>query len=143
MTETTGPADTILRSAGELAEKMDITVTEWTAQRTAGSMPVEGNRQPYGLLHGGASAVLAETLGSLHAAQLAPEGKVPVGTDLNCTHHRAMTTGTVHGVSTVAHAGRSMASFEIVLVDEAGRRVCTSRLSCAFIEARGPVPPLG
>ena len=134
--------DPTVRSAGELAAKMGITVTEWTAERTAGSMPVEGNRQPYGLLHGGASAVLAETLGSVHAALLAPEGKVPVGTDLNCTHHRAMTSGTVHGLSTVAHAGRSMASFEIVLTDEAGRRTCTSRLSCAFIDARGPVPPL-
>lgn len=125
---------------GELVERMGIRITERTADRTAGTMPVVGNRQPYGLLHGGASAVLAETLGSLHAAAVAPANRVPVGTDLNCTHHRAMSSGTVYGVSTPVHIGRSMACFEVVISDEAGRRVCTARLTCAYIDAsRGKV----
>jgi 1,4-dihydroxy-2-naphthoyl-CoA hydrolase len=122
-------------AAGELVVKMGIQITEMSTQRATGTMPVEGNRQPYGLLHGGASAVLAETLGSLHAAVLAPAGRVPVGTDLNCTHHRAMTAGTVYGVCVPAHVGRSVACFEIVISDETGRRVCTARLTCAYIDA--------
>ncbi len=122
------------RSAGELADRMGIQVIEYTPERVSGTMPVAGNRQPFGLLHGGASAVLAETLGSVHAVLLAPAGRVPVGTDLNCTHHRAMTSGLVYGASTVAHVGRAMASLEVVIRDEARRRVCTARLTCAFID---------
>ncbi len=125
---------------GELAGSMGIRITEHTPARTAGTMPVAGNRQPFGLLHGGASAVLAETLGSVHAALLAPAGRMPVGTDLNCTHHRAMRDGTVVGVSTPAHVGRSMASFEIVITDERQRRVCTARLTCAYIDVERPAP---
>ena len=125
---------------GELAGTMGIRITEHTSARTTGTMPVAGNRQPFGLLHGGASAVLAETLGSVHAALLAPAGRMPVGTDLNCTHHRAMRDGTVTGVSTPAHVGRSMATFEIVLTDERDRRVCTARLTCAFIDVDRPTP---
>ncbi len=122
------------RGAGELADKMGIVITELTPERAAATMPVTGNRQPYGLLHGGASAVLAETLGSIHAALIAPPGRVAVGTDLNCTHHRAMTSGTVYGASTPAHVGRAVASFEIVISDETNRRVCTARLTCAYID---------
>ena len=125
---------------GELADKMGIRITEFSKDHTSGSMPVAGNRQPYGLLHGGASAAFAETLGSMHAALIAPSGRIPVGTDLNCTHHRAMRAGTVYGVSTAVHSGRSMACFEIVVSDSEGRRVCTSRLTCAFVDAsRAPV----
>jgi uncharacterized protein (TIGR00369 family) len=127
---------------GELAGKMGIVLIEHTAERTSATMPVAGNRQPFGLLHGGASAVLAETLGSVHAALLAPAGRMPVGTDLNCTHHRAMTDGTVVGVSTPAHVGRTMATFEIVVSDENHRRICTARLTCAYIDA-GRARPAG
>jgi 1,4-dihydroxy-2-naphthoyl-CoA hydrolase len=122
---------------GELAGKVGIVITERTAERTAGTMPVAGNRQPYGMLHGGASAVLAETLGSVHAALVAPAGRMAVGTDLNCTHHRAVSSGTVSGVSTPAHIGRRMAGFEIVISDENQRRICTARLTCAFIDGDG------
>jgi 1,4-dihydroxy-2-naphthoyl-CoA hydrolase len=121
---------------GELARKMGIELIEYAAERVAGQMPVEGNRQPYGLLHGGASAVLAETLASVHAALLAPSGFVAVGTDLNCTHHRSATTGTVSGVSVPVHVGRSTSCFEIVISNESGRRICTARLSCAFVPPR-------
>lgn len=133
--------DFLSLGAGELAAKMGIVITGHTSERTTGTMPVAGNRQPFGLLHGGASAVLAETLGSVHAALVAPAGRVPVGTDLNCTHHRGMTDGTVSAVSTPAHVGRSMASFEIVITDHQQRRVCTARLTCAFIDADRARPP--
>ncbi|AZI59460.1 hotdog fold thioesterase [Nakamurella antarctica] len=103
--------------------------------RVSGTMPVAGNTQPYGLLHGGASAVLAESLGSIHAMALAPAGKLAVGVDLNCTHHRSAREGVVTGTSSVAHAGRSTASLEVVIHNEAGKRICTARLTCNYIDA--------
>ena len=120
---------------GELGAGMGIQLVEASAERVVGTMPVAGNRQPYGLLHGGANAVLAETLGSVHGALLAGPGKIVVGIDLNCTHHRAATDGTVTGVCTPLQAGRTVASFAIVISDEAGRRLCTSRLTCLTRDA--------
>ena len=121
---------------GALNDKMGIEVTELSVERVVATMPVEGNTQPYGLLHGGASVVLAETLGSmasgLHAATL---GKVPVGVDINATHHRAATSGIVTGVATAIHLGRTSTAYEIVITDERGKRVCTSRITCALIPA--------
>jgi len=121
-----------LSTAGTLAERMGITVTEASAERVAGTMPVGGNTQPYGLLHGGASCVLAETLGSigaaLHGGQLG--GRIALGIDINATHHRAVRTGVVTGVATPVHRGGSVASYEIVITDESGARVCTARLTC-------------
>lgn len=121
--------------AGALNEKMDVEIVEVSAERVVATMPVEGNTQPYGLLHGGASVVLAETLGSVGAALHAWPDKVAVGVDINATHHRAARAGTVTGVATPVHLGRSMASFEVVISDEQGRRVCTSRITCALIDA--------
>lgn len=120
---------------GELATTMGIRITEWSRERITGTMPVAGNRQPFGLLHGGASAVLAETLGSVHAYLLAGPGRIVVGIDLNCTHHRAATDGTVTGVCTPLQAGRTVSSFEIVMNDDAGRRLCTARLTCLSKDA--------
>lgn len=128
------------QGTGELlADNMGIVVTECRAERVVGTMPVKGNRQPYGLLHGGASAVLAETLGSMAAAVNAPAGSLAVGVELNCTHHRSATEGIVTAVVTPLHTGRTMSSFEIVITDEAGRRICTSRLTCALRSA-GSIP---
>src|SRR5579875_1388366 len=93
-------------------------------------MPVAGNTQPYGLLHGGASCVLAETLGSLGAALHAGEGRAVVGIEMSATHHRAARDGEVTGVATLVHGGRTLASYQIVITDDEGRRVCTSRLTC-------------
>ncbi|GAA0979137.1 1,4-dihydroxy-2-naphthoyl-CoA hydrolase [Nocardioides aquaticus] len=121
--------------AGALNEKMHVEIVEVSAERVVATMPVEGNTQPYGLLHGGASVVLAETLGSVGAALHAWPDKVAVGVDINATHHRAARAGTVTGVATPVHLGRSMASFEVVISDEQGRRVCTSRITCALIDA--------
>ena len=120
---------------GRLNEKMGIELTEISAERVVATMPVDGNTQPYGLLHGGASVVLAETLGSVGSAIHAYPDAVSVGVDINATHHRAATTGTVTGVATAIHLGRTMASYEVVVTDERGKRLCTSRITCALIPA--------
>ena len=99
-------------------------------------MPVEGNTQPYGLLHGGASVVLAETLGSVGSGLHALPDKLSVGIDINATHHRSATTGTVTGTATAIHLGRTTATYEVVITDERGKRVCTSRITCALIDPR-------
>ncbi len=113
-----------------LAGQMGIRIVSASPVRVEATMPVAGNTQPYGLLHGGASCVLAETIGSLGSALHAGLDKVVVGIEISATHHRGARDGLVTGVATLAHGGRTMATFEIVITDEAGRRVCTSRLSC-------------
>ncbi|MFD5319769.1 PaaI family thioesterase [Streptomyces sp. NPDC127098] len=121
-----------LFSAGALGQRMGVRVLTAAPERVVGTLPVEGNTQPYGLLHGGASAVLAETLGSVGAMLHAGPNKIAVGVDLNCTHHRAVRTGLVTGVATPAHTGRTSATYDIVLTDDQGKRVCTARLTCAL-----------
>jgi uncharacterized protein (TIGR00369 family) len=118
-----------------LAARMGIRITEASAEQVVGTMPVEGNTQPYGVLHGGASCVLAETLGSTGAALHAGREKFTVGIEINATHHRSATSGLLTGVATKLHAGRTLATYDIVISDEGGRRVCTARLSCLFRDA--------
>jgi uncharacterized protein (TIGR00369 family) len=118
---------------GALNEKMGIQLTEISAERVVGTMPVGGNTQPYGLLHGGASVVLAETLGSVGSAVHAHPDRLSVGVDINATHHRSATSGTVTGVATAIHLGRTSACYEVVITDERGKRVCTSRITCALM----------
>ncbi|KUO13405.1 MULTISPECIES: PaaI family thioesterase [unclassified Streptomyces] len=124
-----------LFSAGHLGSRMGVEIVEASADRVVGTMPVEGNTQPYGLLHGGASAVLAETLGSVGSMLHGGSSKIAVGVDLNCTHHRGVRSGLVTGVATPVHQGRSTATYEIVISDEEGRRVCTARLTCLLRDA--------
>ncbi|MEU3250451.1 hotdog fold thioesterase [Streptomyces sp. NPDC006997] len=119
-----------LFSAGHLGIRMGVQILEASAERVVGTMPVEGNTQPYGLLHGGASAVLAETLGSVGSMLHGGPSKIAVGVDLNCTHHRAARSGLVTGVATPLHRGRSTTTYEIVITDEEDRRVCSARLTC-------------
>ncbi|WP_188195133.1 PaaI family thioesterase [Nonomuraea sp. SYSU D8015] len=115
---------------GTLADRMGIEFLEAGPERVVGRMPVEGNTQPYGVLHGGASAVLAETLGSVAAAIHAGPDRIALGIEINATHHRAASSGHVTGVATRLHAGRTLATYDIEITDEQGRRVCTSRLTC-------------
>ncbi|MGP4018821.1 PaaI family thioesterase [Saccharopolyspora sp. 5N708] len=123
----------MLRAADEqLTERMGIELVEWSPDRVIGRMPVAGNRQPYGLLHGGANAALAETVGSIAAALHAGASRVAVGLELSCTHHRAVTEGVVTGVATPLHQGRSTATYDITITDEQGRRTCSARLTCAL-----------
>ncbi|MFG2221631.1 PaaI family thioesterase [Streptomyces sp. NPDC048644] len=124
-----------LFSAGHLGRRMSVQVLEAAPDRVVGTMPVEGNTQPYGLLHGGASAVLAETLGSVGAMLHGGPGKLAVGVDLNCTHHRGARSGLVTGIATPVHRGRSTATYEIAISDEQHKRVCTARLTCMLRDA--------
>jgi 1,4-dihydroxy-2-naphthoyl-CoA hydrolase len=117
---------------GDLAKAMGIEYLEVSPERVTGRMPVKGNTQPYGLLHGGASCVLAETLGSMGASLHAGPGRVALGVEINATHHRAAAEGWVTGVATRTHGGRTLATYEIVVTDDAGRRVCTARLTCVL-----------
>jgi 1,4-dihydroxy-2-naphthoyl-CoA hydrolase len=130
-----------LFSAGHLGDRMGIQILEAAPGKVVGTMPVEGNTQPYGLLHGGASAVLAETLGSVGAMLHGGPNKIAVGVDLNATHHRGLRSGTVTGTATPVHQGRSSATYEVVITDDAtGKRVCTARLTCMLRPATPPAP---
>jgi 1,4-dihydroxy-2-naphthoyl-CoA hydrolase len=113
-----------------LADRMGIELTEAAAQRVVATMPVAGNTQPYGLLHGGASCVLAETVGSVGAVLHAGPGARAVGIEINATHHRSARSGLVTAVATALHLGRTLATYQIAITDENGREVCTARLSC-------------
>jgi uncharacterized protein (TIGR00369 family) len=120
---------------GALNERMGIRLVEASPERVVATMPVEGNTQPYGLLHGGASVVLAETLGSIGSALHAMPERLSVGVDINATHHRSARSGTVTGTATALHLGRSTASYEVVVTDDQGRRLCTARITCALMPA--------
>lgn len=127
---------------GALATTMGITITEAGPDRVVGTMPVEGNTQPYGLLHGGASAVLVETLGSIAAGLHGGAGMLPVGIDLSCTHHRGARSGIVTAVATPLSAGRTVATYDVRVTDEEGRAVCTGRLTCLLRPVQpGPAGP--
>lgn len=114
---------------GELDVKMGVTILEQSAERVVATMPVEGNRQSFGLLHGGASVAFAEALGSWAAVIHAGPGRTAVGVDINATHHRAATGGIVTGVATAVQLGRTLACHEIVITDDEGRRLCTARIT--------------
>jgi 1,4-dihydroxy-2-naphthoyl-CoA hydrolase len=122
---------------GALAERMGISLTAASPERIVGTMPVDGNTQPYGLLHGGASCVLAETLGSIGAALhgMTVARPLAVGVDINATHHRKVRSGRVTGIATPLHRGQTTATYDIVITDESGARACTARLTCLLQEA--------
>jgi uncharacterized protein (TIGR00369 family) len=115
---------------GALPDHMGIELLEVGADRTVARMPVAGNTQPYGLLHGGASAVLAESIGSIASALHAGPDRIALGLELSCTHHKAMRAGHVIGTATPLVRGRTVASYAISITDEAGALVCTARLTC-------------
>lgn len=129
--------DAVRRSAaGTLIERMGIEILEVSPTGAVGTMPVLGNTQPYGLLHGGASVVLAETLGSLAAMLHAGEGRQAVGIEVNATHHRSARAGLVTGRARALHLGGTTASYEVVVEDSGSQRLCTARLTCLLIEPR-------
>jgi len=124
-------------NTSSLNHRMGIEITEVSRDRIVGTMPVEGNTQPFGLLHGGASVVLAETLGSTGSALHAGPDRIVVGVDINATHHRAARSGLVTGVATPLSLGNTLCSWEVVVSDEDGKRVCTSRITC-LVRQRPP-----
>ncbi|GAA2015168.1 hotdog fold thioesterase [Microbacterium ulmi] len=117
------------RGMGALAEKMGMEFSEFSIERCVATMPVEGNTQPVGLMHGGAYVVLGESLGSMAANLHAGPGRLAVGVDINATHTRSATSGVVTGVCTPIHLGRSMTVHEIVVTDDHGRRCSTIRIT--------------
>ena len=123
-------------SAGGLDEKMGFELLQLSAEVTRGRMPVAGNTQPFGLWHGGASCVLAETLASLSAyAAVGPEGQI-FGVDINATHHRPARDGWVRGVATALHIGGRLGTWEVRLTGEDGELLCTARVTCALRRPR-------
>ncbi len=114
---------------GPLAEKMGIRVLEMSAERSVATMPVEGNTQPYGILHGGAHVVLAESLGSMAASLHAGPDRIAVGIELNASHSRSVASGLVTGTCTALHLGGTLTTHEIVITDEQGRRLSTVRIT--------------
>lgn len=114
---------------GPLAESMGLVITECTPERIVATMPVDGNTQPFGLMHGGAYVVIGESLGSIHANYLAPEGMIGVGIDINATHTGSATDGIVTAVCQPIHVGRSLAVHEIIIENEQGRRCSTVRIT--------------
>jgi 1,4-dihydroxy-2-naphthoyl-CoA hydrolase len=115
---------------GGLARSMGVELVEASPERVVARMPVKGNTQPYGILHGGASCVLAESAGSVGAALHAGPRRIAMGIEISATHHRSATEGHVTAVATQVHGGRTLATYEIVITDDQDRRVCTARLTC-------------
>jgi uncharacterized protein (TIGR00369 family) len=120
---------------GELDQKLGVSILEQSAERVVATMPVVGNRQSVGLLHGGASMALGEALGSwaamIHASSL---GKVVVGLDVNGTHHRSAREGVVTGIATAISLGRRITSHEVIIFNEAEDRLCTVRITNLVVD---------
>ncbi|MFM8841760.1 MAG: PaaI family thioesterase [Actinomycetota bacterium] len=127
------------RGRGELGLKMGIEILEASPDRVVGRMPVEGNRQPLGLLHGGANAVLAEGLGSIASQLHAGLNRTSVGIEISCTHHKSATQGFVTGVATAISRGKTVTCYEIVITTDEGVKTCTARLTCLILD-RPPKP---
>jgi uncharacterized protein (TIGR00369 family) len=124
------------RGSSALDKKMGIEIVEASPQRLVATMPVEGNTQPFGLLHGGANVVLAESLGSIGAQLHAGENRRVVGVDINATHHKSATSGIVTAVATPVSLGKTLCCYEIVITDESGQRTCTARITCLILADR-------
>ena len=116
-------------NGGELSVKMGVEFLELSATRSVARMPVDGNTQVLGLLHGGAHVVLAESLGSISSAIHAGPGRYAVGIEINATHSRSITSGWVTGTCTAISLGRNLATHEIVMTDDEGRRLSTVRMT--------------
>ena len=124
------------RGSGLLDQKMGIEILEASPQRLVARMPVEGNTQPLGLLHGGANVVLAESLGSIGTALHAGPDRMIVGVGINATHHKSATKGFVTGTATAISLGKTMCSYQIEIENEDGRRTCTARITCLILAQR-------
>jgi 1,4-dihydroxy-2-naphthoyl-CoA hydrolase len=124
---------------GALDARLGIEFIEATADRVVARMPLDGNTQVYGILHGGASCALAESIGSCLAALRAGPGQIAVGIELNASHHRPAVAGHVTGTATLAHGGRTLVTCDVVITDEQDRRVCTARVTSMLRDrADGP-----
>ena len=128
----------ITTGGGQLAKKMGIELIELSAERSVATMPVEGNRQVIGLLHGGAHVVLAESLGSISAAIHAGPGRIAVGIEINATHSKAVSSGIVTATCEALVLGRTLATHSITICDEQGTRLSTVRMTNYLKDAPSP-----
>ena len=124
------------RGSGALDKKMGIEIIEASPERLVATMPVEGNTQPIGLLHGGANVVLAESLGSVGTQLHAGPTRRIVGVGINATHHKSATKGIVTGVATAISLGKTMCCYDIVITNDEGQRTCTARITCLILAER-------
>lgn len=124
------------RGAGALDKKMGIEILEASPQRLVGRMPVEGNTQPIGILHGGANVVLAESLGSIGTQLHAGVERRIVGVDINATHHKAALSGYVTAVATAISLGKTLCSYNVEISNDNGERTCTARITCLILAER-------
>jgi uncharacterized protein (TIGR00369 family) len=124
------------RGIGALDKKMGIEIIEASPERLVGTMPVEGNTQPIGLLHGGANVVLAESLGSIGTQLHAGADRKIVGIDINATHHKSATTGVVTAVATAISLGKTICSYQVEITNDKGERTCTARITCLILAVR-------
>jgi len=122
---------------GELDQKMGVRILEQSVERVVATMPVEGNRQSFGLLHGGASLAVGEAVGSwaavIHASTL---GKTAVGVDVSATHHKSAREGLLTITATPLHLGGTVTTHEVLLTNDAGERLCTLRITNLLLERK-------
>lgn len=119
----------VASGGGDLTRKLGIEFLELSAEHSVATMPVAGNTQVVGILHGGAHVVLGESLGSISAAIHAGPGRVAMGIEINATHSRSISSGLVTATCTALSLGRTLATHEIVVRDEEGRRLSTVRMT--------------
>jgi uncharacterized protein (TIGR00369 family) len=124
------------RGIGALDKKMGIEIIEASPERLVGTMPVEGNTQPIGLLHGGANVVLAESLGSIGTQLHAGADRKIVGVDINATHHKSATTGVVTAIATAISLGKTLCSYQVEITNDKGERTCSARITCLILAQR-------
>ncbi|MFM7496142.1 MAG: PaaI family thioesterase [Candidatus Nanopelagicus sp.] len=124
------------RGIGALDKKMGIEIIEASPERLVATMPVEGNTQPIGLLHGGANVVLAESLGSIGTQLHAGADRKIVGVDINATHHKSATSGIVTAIATAISLGKTLCSYNVEIKNDKGERTCTARITCLILNER-------
>jgi uncharacterized protein (TIGR00369 family) len=124
------------RGSGALDKKMGIEIIEASPNRLVGTMPVEGNTQPIGLLHGGANVVLAESLGSIGTQLHAGPNRRIVGVDINATHHKSATSGIVTAVATAVTLGKTLCCYEVEITNDKCERTCSARITCLILAER-------
>jgi uncharacterized protein (TIGR00369 family) len=124
------------RGRGALEKKMGIEITEASPQRLVGRMPVEGNTQPFGLLHGGANVVLAESLGSVGTHLHAGPSRRIVGIEISASHHKSATEGYVTAVATAVTLGKTLCTYNVEITNDKGEKTCTARITCLILAQR-------
>jgi uncharacterized protein (TIGR00369 family) len=115
---------------------MGIEITEASPQRLVGRMPVEGNTQPFGLLHGGANVVLAESLGSVGTHLHAGPSRRIVGIEINASHHKSATEGYVTAIATAVTLGKTLCTYHVEITNDKGEKTCTARITCLVLTER-------